>query len=209
MLVCYMLLHVCCYSQVRVGEVGGNTLGLYGGVFGPRGDLILAHGYQGAFHLWKRATKSSAAVTLSTDTSSQDQSQSQGDQLVSHSRDQLTSQADVVNQTSELWEPQLTLSGHFGPVQDISWEPKDGGFLISVSLDQTSRLHAPWIVGGGMVPDHMTWQEVARPQIHGYDMQCVTMTTSFQYVSGADEKVGVALYSSDSMMSLLCHALIR
>ena len=47
-------------TQVRVGEVGGNTLGLYGGVFGPRGDLILAHGYQGAFHLWKRSTRSSS-----------------------------------------------------------------------------------------------------------------------------------------------------
>ena len=34
-----------------------------------------------------------------------------------------------------------------------------------------------------------TWHEVARPQIHGYDMQCVAMTTSLQYVSGADEKV--------------------
>ena len=49
-------------SQVRVGEVGGNTLGLYGGVFGPRGDLILAHGYQGAFHLWKRSTRSSSTL---------------------------------------------------------------------------------------------------------------------------------------------------
>ena len=49
-------------TQVRVGEVGGNTLGLYGGVFGPRGDLILAHGYQGAFHLWKRSTSSSSTL---------------------------------------------------------------------------------------------------------------------------------------------------
>ena len=34
--------------------MGGNSLGLYGGVFGPAGDIILAHGYQGAFHIWKR-----------------------------------------------------------------------------------------------------------------------------------------------------------
>ena len=34
--------------------MGGNTLGLYGGVFGPSGDVILAHGYQGAFHLWRK-----------------------------------------------------------------------------------------------------------------------------------------------------------
>ena len=38
--------------QVRVGEVGGTTLGFYGGVFSPDGLAILGHGYQGAFHLW-------------------------------------------------------------------------------------------------------------------------------------------------------------
>ena len=34
--------------------MGGNTLGLYGGVFGPDGTSISAHGYQGAFHHWKQ-----------------------------------------------------------------------------------------------------------------------------------------------------------
>ena len=46
-------LHVwSCLSQVRVGEVGGNTLGFYGGVLSPNGQAILGHGYQGAFYLW-------------------------------------------------------------------------------------------------------------------------------------------------------------
>ena len=40
-----------------MGEVGGNTLGFYGGLFGPDGTSILAHGYQGAFHHWIRSTK--------------------------------------------------------------------------------------------------------------------------------------------------------
>ena len=34
--------------------MGGNTLGLYGGVFGRHGNIIIAHGYQGAFHMWIR-----------------------------------------------------------------------------------------------------------------------------------------------------------
>jgi len=38
--------------QVKVGEVGGNTLGFYGGMFSPNGLSIMAHGYQGAFHHW-------------------------------------------------------------------------------------------------------------------------------------------------------------
>lgn len=42
-------------DQVRVGEVGGNTLGLYGNKFSPDGRSILAHGYQGAFHIWHQS----------------------------------------------------------------------------------------------------------------------------------------------------------
>ena len=37
-----------------MGDVGGNTLGLYGGIFGPTGGTILSHGYQGAFHIWEK-----------------------------------------------------------------------------------------------------------------------------------------------------------
>jgi len=40
-------------ETVRVGEVGGNSLGFYGCKFGPDGLHILAHGYQGTFHIWK------------------------------------------------------------------------------------------------------------------------------------------------------------
>ena len=153
-----------------MGEVGGNTLGLYGAVFGPSGDIILAHGYQGAFHLWKKA--SSATPT-------------QTDQSVD------STTHDVVQLETELWRPLPTVSGHFGPVQDLTWEPRGGDFLISVSLDQTARLHAPWVCDGDR--RSCGWHEVARPQIHGYDMQCIAMIGSLEYVSGADEKVGLVL----------------
>ena len=35
-----------------MGEVGGGNLGFLGGLFSPSGQSVLAHGYQGAFHLW-------------------------------------------------------------------------------------------------------------------------------------------------------------
>ncbi len=35
-----------------MGTVGGNTLGLYGSLFGPDGASVLAHSFQGAFHMW-------------------------------------------------------------------------------------------------------------------------------------------------------------
>lgn len=40
-------------ETARVGEVGGNTLGFYGGKFAPDGKSIMGHGYQGAFHIWR------------------------------------------------------------------------------------------------------------------------------------------------------------
>ena len=112
------MLWACPSPQVRVGEVGGNTLGLYGGVFSPDGRFIIAHGYQGAFHLWQKASLS-------------DEEGEEGG--------------------GELWRPKETLGGHFGPVQDISWEPEEGRFLVSASDDQTTRLHAPWIHQGRKV----------------------------------------------------------
>lgn len=39
-------------ERIRVGEVGGNGLGFYGGKFSPDARSIVGHGYQGSFHLW-------------------------------------------------------------------------------------------------------------------------------------------------------------
>lgn len=39
-------------NQVRVGEVGGNTLGFYGCQMSLDGSMILAHAFHGALHLW-------------------------------------------------------------------------------------------------------------------------------------------------------------
>ena len=36
-------------------------------------------------------------------------------------------------------------------LQDIDWDPFDGQFLVSVSSDQTTRLHAPWRQDGLLV----------------------------------------------------------
>lgn len=41
-------------AQVRVGEVGGNTLGFYDCQFNEDGSMIIAHAFHGALHLWKQ-----------------------------------------------------------------------------------------------------------------------------------------------------------
>uniref|UniRef100_A0A9L0K1H0 Elongator complex protein 2 n=1 Tax=Equus asinus TaxID=9793 RepID=A0A9L0K1H0_EQUAS len=83
------------------------------------------------------------------------------------------------------WTPEIVISGHFDGVQDLMWDP-EGEFIITVGTDQTTRLFAPW---KRKDQSQVTWHEIARPQIHGYDLKCLAMINRFQFVSGADEKV--------------------
>lgn len=50
------------------------------------------------------------------------------------------------------------------------------------SKDQTARLFMQY-------EKTQNWYEVARPQIHGYDMRCLTFLNNHKYICGADEKV--------------------
>lgn len=49
------------------------------------------------------------------------------------------------------------------------------------SLDQTTRIH-------GLLPSNV-WREMARPQVHGYDLVGVQFLDTLKFVSIADEKV--------------------
>lgn len=78
----------------------------------------------------------------------------------------------------------MVCGGHFDSVEDLIWDPS-GEFVITVGTDQTSRLHAPWVEEGKQV----TWHEIARPQVHGYDMTCIASLGRFRFASGAEEKL--------------------
>lgn len=81
------------------------------------------------------------------------------------------------------WLQELGISGHIKNVRGISWA-KDGAYLLSTSSDQTTRLHAEW-----KRKITRSWHEFARPQIHGYDLNCVDTFGQSQFISGADEKL--------------------
>ncbi|KAL5234925.1 hypothetical protein ACI65C_002335 [Semiaphis heraclei] len=132
---------------IRLGEVGGNTLGFYGGKFSPDGDSILAHGHNGSLHLWTKHINGS-------------------------------------------WTSGVTVGGHFGSVEDIDWDP-EGKYIVSVSSDQTSRIHAQWLKSNKTDTNlhSYNWHEMARPQVHGYNMSSVAMLSSLSFVSSAEEKV--------------------
>ena len=82
------------------------------------------------------------------------------------------------------WHAGVIITGHMNAVNDVDWEPT-GKYLVSTSKDQTTRLFAKCNYMGKTT----SWNEVARPQIHGFDMQCVAMLDDCHFVSGGDEKV--------------------
>lgn len=83
----------------------------------------------------------------------------------------------------DLWIQKFGISGHVRSVNGVQWEPS-GGYLLSTSADQTTRLHAEWLR-----ENKRSWHEFSRPQIHGYDLNCVDTLGPLQFVSGADEKL--------------------
>lgn len=55
-------------SEESVGDAGANNLGYFTGCFSPEGTSILAHGFTGALHLWKRPGLPSSPCPLYCDT---------------------------------------------------------------------------------------------------------------------------------------------
>lgn len=84
---------------------------------------------------------------------------------------------------ADIWAQHFGISGHVRSVNGVQWEPS-GGYLLSTSADQTTRLHAQWLRD-----EKRSWHEFARPQIHGYDLNCVDTLGPLQFVSGAEEKL--------------------
>ena len=139
-------------DSVRVGEVGGNTLGFLGCQFGAKNQHLIAYSFNGALHLW-----SYIAI-------------------------------------DDTWKPGVAASGHFSCVEDLDWE-RSGKYFVTVSQDQTTRVHAPWnskikqIDSPNNTYLDKLWHEIARPQVHGHDLFCITMLPGHRIASGADEKI--------------------
>ena len=87
------------------------------------------------------------------------------------------------DENRDCWLQGVGISGHTKAVADVAWS-KDGSYLLSTGSDQTTRLHAAWKRG-----DKYSWHEMARPQVHGYDLDCIDSFGQIMFISGADEKL--------------------
>ncbi|KXJ92971.1 WD40-repeat-containing domain protein [Microdochium bolleyi] len=167
-------------SSVRLGEISrekgattatGSTGGFWTGLWSVDGNSVACLGRTGSWRVWDYKV------------GEQDGDEDEGQ-----------------------WLPQVGISGHTRAVTGIAWA-KNGDYLLSTSLDQTTRLHAAWKRGktekkksnnndDGVEAEEeeqqkqeQTWHEMSRPQIHGYDLNCIDTLGATSFVSGADEKL--------------------
>ncbi|KAK0720860.1 WD40-repeat-containing domain protein [Lasiosphaeris hirsuta] len=103
--------------------------------------------------------------------------------------------------SEDQWKQNFAVSGHTRAVTGISWS-RDGVYLLSTSSDQTTRLHAEWAPANGST---RTWHEMSRPQIHGYDLNCIDSLGPSSFVSGADEKLMRVFTEPKAVARMLNH----
>lgn len=84
----------------------------------------------------------------------------------------------------DMWTQKVAITGHTREVKGVSWS-RDGSYLITTSSDQTTRLFSQWKREAAQA----SWHEFSRPQIHGYDLNCIDAVSNSQFISGADEKL--------------------
>lgn len=85
-----------------------------------------------------------------------------------------------IDKETSSWLARPAILGHFGPITDLSWE-KSGAYLLSASLDKTCRLHA-------ISSKDQDWHELARPQVHGHEINCLVSIDPIRFATGAEEK---------------------
>lgn len=145
------------------GSIGSSLLGFVNVVVEPlHGTSLVGHAYGGALHVWN----------VQQDDDSLEEEESVED-VAMHCK----------------WKAAPCITGHFEGVTDLCWEAERGDYLLTVSDDQTCRLWAPV---SNEETEEQVWVELARPQVHGYDLTAVTSVSTPEhghlYVSGADEK---------------------
>jgi elongator complex protein 2 len=160
----------------RVGSAGGILGGSMGstllgfcsvGVEPTQGRSLIGHAYGGTLHVWELQLPKATLEPLA-----------------------LTKLLPEERATMAHWRASPSLTGHFGGVSDLSWEAAHGDYLLTVSVDQTCRLWST--VARADDSKEQIWIELARPQVHGYDLTAVaslsTISQPHLMVTGADEK---------------------
>eukprot|EP00978_Attheya_sp_CCMP212_P001728 scaffold3561_cov55-Attheya_sp.AAC.1 len=187
------------------GSIGSSLLGFVDALFDPTGRRIVGHGYGGSLHFWSLLNNISDTVG--------------NVETANAPNDEVVVALNLLEEDSmHNFRATPCLTGHFRSVTDIAWEATRGSYLMSVSADQTCRLWTCLPIDSSNKnnknnnkgrTDKMVWMEVARPQVHGYDLNAITCIGDgrkellHRFVSGADEKEVRAFDAPRSTVRLL------
>jgi elongator complex protein 2 len=147
------------------GSVGSSLLGYCGATINPSdGRYLVGQAYGGSLHIWTS-------------------------ELISQQKEGELNALPLEERASFVrWQATPCITGHFGGVTDLCWETSQGEYLLTVSNDQTCRLWAPIQEN----EKDTIWVELARPQVHGYNLTSVASISSVKHkhliVTGAEEK---------------------
>ncbi|KAG2482428.1 hypothetical protein HYH03_018632 [Edaphochlamys debaryana] len=151
-------------NEASLGDAGASCLGYYGGVWGPRGGAILAHGFTGALHLWRQPPGSSRWAP-------------------SHA---------LGGHWGEVVDVAWALDG--GCVLSVGGDQTarvHTGIIVAAAPSEHAEAAAGAGDGGGQ---RLHWCEIARSQVHGHDFACAAPVptgpgSDYVYVAGSEEKV--------------------
>uniref|UniRef100_A0A7S3G6Y8 Elongator complex protein 2 n=1 Tax=Palpitomonas bilix TaxID=652834 RepID=A0A7S3G6Y8_9EUKA len=103
--------------------------------------------------------------------------------------------------SSTLYQPLTVTGGHFKEVTSLAWH-QSGEYFASVSKDQTARIFGCWKA-------QSAWVEIARPQVHGYDLQDCAFVPNCgnRLVSAAEEKT-MRVFDAPKTYYERCHGVM-
>ncbi|ERS95723.1 hypothetical protein HMPREF1624_07798 [Sporothrix schenckii ATCC 58251] len=182
-------------TTARLGELSkekgattatGSVGGFWAGLWSPDGKEVVTLCRTGSWRRWTLATTSRAAGEDKSEAPAEDK------------KDEDKKDEDA------RWIQAVGVAGHVAPVTGVAWS-RDGAYLLSTSGDQTTRLHAAWTKPSPSLSASSlgSWHEMARPQIHGYDLNCIDSLGASQFVSGADEKLMRVFHEPKTVARLL------
>ena len=160
------------------GSIGSSLLGFLNTTIEPiNGDWLLGHGYGGALHFF---------------------SCEQNHEEIANNTDMTIEERAALSP----WRALPCVTGHFDGVTDLCWETASGDYLVTVSHDHTCRVWA-----STSTDKRDAWIEIARPQVHGYNLSAITSLSTAEYphllVSGGDEKELRAFDATNAFIRLL------
>lgn len=196
------------------GSIGSSLLGFLNVTVDPiHGTTLIGHAYGGTLHVWSTPTSSTKPFTTTTTTAitgtvpSKSDEEQQQQQVVEQSTLSPTMISVEERASMIKWKAKPCITGHFDGITDLTWDTtgtgrsNDGAFLLTVSNDQTCRLWAPIRTKPpkvGISNNHhedtlpTIWTELARPQVHGYDIKTIACISTIQnrhrIITGSDEK---------------------